>query len=78
MIKKKKKTDDFESRWAEENALKKLRGNIGLFGKTMFPTALSRDVPPFHYEIYKSLSDESIKRLLIAAPRGTAKSTVTS
>ena len=78
MVKKKKQTEDFESRWAEENALKKLRKNIGLFGKTMFPTALSRDVPPFHYEIYKSLSDDTIKRVLIAAPRGTAKSTVTS
>ena len=30
MVKKKKKTDDFESRWAEENALKKLRKNTQL------------------------------------------------
>ena len=28
MVKKKKQTEDFESRWAEENALKKLRKNM--------------------------------------------------
>jgi len=70
--------DSFEEKWAETNALKKLKSNIGLFGKTMFPTALNKDVPPFHHQIYKSLSDETLKRVLIAAPRGTAKSTVTS
>jgi len=70
--------DSFEAKWAEQNALKKLKNNIGLFGKTMFPTALNKDVPPFHHEIYKSLSDDSLRRVLIAAPRGTAKSTVTS
>ena len=70
--------DSFEEKWAQTNALKKLRQNIGLFGKTMFPTALNKEVPPFHHEIYKSLSDETLKRVLIAAPRGTANSTVTS
>lgn len=70
--------DDFEAKYAHAQALKKLRHNIGLFGKTMFPTALSKAVPLFHHEIYRNLSDEAIKRLLIAAPRGTAKSTVTS
>jgi predicted phage terminase large subunit-like protein len=69
---------DFEARWAQENALKKLKNNIGLFGKTMFPTALNKDVPPFHNQIYKALSEADKKRVLIAAPRGTAKSTVTS
>jgi len=72
------KLDDYESRYAQELALKKLRKNIGLFGKTMFPTALNKDVPPFHHEIYRNLSDDEEKRVLIAAPRGTAKSTVTS
>ena len=70
--------DTFEEKWAEQNALKKLEKNIGLFGKTMFPTALNKEVPLFHHEIYKSLSDETLRRVLIAAPRGTAKSTVTS
>ena len=72
------KIDSFEEKWAEQNALKKLKRDIGLFGRTMFPTALNKDIPPFHNEIYKSLADESLKRVLIAAPRGTAKSTVTS
>lgn len=70
--------DDFEAKYAHEQALKKLKNNIGLFGKTMFPTALNKEVPAFHHEIYRYLSDESVKRLLIASPRGTAKSTVTS
>ena len=70
--------DSFEEKWAEQNALKKLKKDIGLFGRTMFPTALNKDIPPFHNEIYKSLADETLKRVLIAAPRGTAKSTVTS
>ena len=70
--------DSFEQKWAEQNALKKLKKDIGLFGRTMFPTALNKTIPPFHNEIYKSLSDETLRRVLIAAPRGTAKSTVTS
>jgi len=70
--------DSYEERYAREQALKKLRTNVGLFGKTMFPTALNKKVPPFHHDIYKNLLDGEVKRLLIAAPRGTAKSTVTS
>ena len=70
--------DDYEQRYAAKKALRKLRDNIGLFGKTMFPTAINKAVPPFHHDIYKNLSDGLVKRLLIAAPRGTAKSTVTS
>jgi|TARA_R100000501_G_C2630246_1_gene125417 predicted phage terminase large subunit-like protein len=73
-----KKSKNFEKQWEEQNALKKLKRNIGLFGKTMFPSALNRSVPSFHHEIYKALSDETLRRVLIAAPRGTAKSTVTS
>ena len=72
------KIDDFEQKYAEQQALKKLKSNVGLFGVTMFPTAINKSVPPFHHEIYKNLADESKKRVLIAAPRGTAKSTVTS
>lgn len=71
-------SSDFEEQWAQQNALKKLKNNIGLFGKTMFPTALNKDVPPFHNEIYQALKEHDKKRVLIAAPRGTAKSTVTS
>ena len=53
--------DSFEAKWAEQNALKKLKKDIGLFGRTMFPTALNKDIPPFHNEIYKSLADESLE-----------------
>ena len=73
-----KKTNSFEENYAQQQALKKLKDNVGLFGKTMFPTALNKDVPPFHHEIYQALRNDSKKRVLIAAPRGTAKSTVTS
>ena len=70
--------NDFEERYAKKQALKKLFKNIALFGRTCFPTALRKATPPFHHEIYANLRDRSKKRVLIAAPRGTAKSTVTS
>ena len=70
--------EDFEAKYAKQNALKKLKSNLGLFGRTMFPTAIAKAVPPFHHEIYRNLADDDNKRVLIAAPRGTAKSTVTS
>ena len=69
---------DYEQEYQKLNALKKLRTNMALFGRTMFPTALRKEIPPFHGEIYKALGDDSLKRVLIAAPRGTAKSTTTS
>ena len=69
---------DFEEKYAEKQALKKLYSNIGLFGKYCFPTALFKDTPEFHNEIYRDLKDPNVKRLAIAAPRGTAKSTSTS
>ena len=49
-----------------------------LFGRFCFPTALRKVTPPFHHEVYRDLSDDSVRRVLIAAPRGTAKSTVTT
>ena len=70
--------NNFEEVYAKKQALKKLYQNIALFGRTCFPTALKKATPPFHHEIYKNLRDRSKKRVLIAAPRGTAKSTVTS
>ena len=69
---------DFEERYAQLEALKKMRKNMALFGRYCFPTALRKQTPPFHHEVYASLKDDDIKRVLIAAPRGTAKSTVTS
>ena len=70
--------NDFEAIYAKKQALKKLFHNIALFGRTCFPTALRKATPPFHHEIYSALRNRNKKRVLIAAPRGTAKSTVTS
>ena len=69
---------DFEERYAQKQALKKLYTNMALFGRYCFPTALRKEIPPFHFNIYKSLSDNEQRRVAIAAPRGTAKSTTTS
>ena len=55
-----------------------LARNMGKFGKICFPKALTRAVPDFHQEIYKTLLNEEYKRVMVAAPRGTAKSTVAS
>ena len=51
---------------------------MALFGKHCFPTALRKSTPPFHTEVYANLADDEKRRVLIAAPRGTAKSTVTT
>ncbi len=70
--------NDYEEHYEKLQALRKLKNNIGLFGRFCFPTAAKRTTPIFHNEIYNHLSDDSVKRILIAAPRGTAKSTVVS
>ena len=69
---------DYEALYEKKQALKKLRNNIALFGRVCFPTALRKATPPFHHEIYSALRNREKRRVLIAAPRGTAKSTVTS
>tara|TARA_R100000808_G_C2151847_1_gene161019 strand:- start:1659 stop:3173 length:1515 start_codon:yes stop_codon:yes gene_type:complete len=70
--------DDLEAASEKKELLLKLRADIGLFGRVCFPTALNKATPPFHKEIYSAIKDESIPRVLIAAPRGNAKSTVIS
>ena len=69
---------DYEAQYEELKALQKLRNNMALFGRHCFPTALQKQTPPFHHEVYSSLADDATKRVMIAAPRGTAKSTVTT
>ncbi len=69
---------DYEDKYEQLQALKKLRNNMALFGKHCFPTALKKTTPPFHNEVYADLSNDDKRRVLIAAPRGTAKSTVTT
>jgi len=70
--------EDFEALYEKKQALRKLYNNMALFGRHCFPTALRKATPPFHHEIYSHLRNRNKKRVLIAAPRGTAKSTVTS
>ena len=72
------KENDYEATYALEKEKSGFRKDMGWFGKYCFPTALAKETPPFHRDIYKSLKDDDIKRVLIAAPRGTAKSTVCS
>ena len=67
---------DYEEQYAQKQALKKLKNSMPLFGRHCFPTALRKATPPFHHEIYRTLANEENRRVLIAAPRGTAKSTV--
>ena len=69
---------DYEEKYEQLQALKKLKSNMALFGKYCFPTALKKSTPPFHTNIYKDLANNEKRRVLIAAPRGTAKSTVTT
>ena len=69
---------DYEEQYEQLQALKKLRNNMALFGRHCFPTALRKNTPPFHKDVYSYLADERKRRVLIAAPRGTAKSTVTT
>ena len=69
---------NFEADYAKRKALEKLYHNMALFGKVCFPTAIRSSTPPFHQELYKALLNKGKKRVLAAAPRGTAKSTVFS
>ena len=69
---------DYEEQYSQMQALKKLRNNMALFGRHCFPTALRKSTPPFHKDVYSALANDNKRRVLIAAPRGTAKSTVTT
>ena len=69
---------DYEEQYSQMQALKKLRNNMALFGRHCFPTALRKSTPPFHKDVYANLANDDKRRVLIAAPRGTAKSTVTT
>jgi len=52
--------------------------SIEAFATMFMPKVTFANTPPFHKAIYRDLEDESIKRLAIIAPRGHAKSTVSS
>ena len=69
---------DYEAQYEQKKVYEKLYNNMALFGRICFPTALNKDIPPFHTEVYRTLADDDKTRVAIAAPRGTAKSTTTS
>ena len=59
-----------------KRAILEMHDSIELFGKHCFPTAFTKKTPAAHREIFDCVVNEDIKRLLIAAPRGFAKSTI--
>lgn len=69
---------DYEEQYERKKVYEKLYKNMALFGRICFPTALRKEIPPFHHDIYRNLADSKVIRAAIAAPRGTAKSTTTS
>ena len=72
------KAHDYETAYALQKEKEGFKRDMGWFGKYCFPKALAKDTPDFHRDIYKELKNDNTKRTLIAAPRGTAKSTVCS
>jgi len=68
-------SENFEEQYEKLNALKRLKANMGLFGRVCLPSAISKAVPSFHNEIYSMLGDLDKKRVMVVAPRGTSKST---
>lgn len=70
-----KNLEDYEELYERFQVLKKLKNNMPLFGRVCFASAISKEVAPFHYEICKSLGALDKKRVLVSAPRGSAKST---
>lgn len=68
----------YEQEYEYKEAVRRLRRFPLIFGKKMFPGAFKKDSPPHHAKIMQALVDRAVRRVLIAAPRGTAKSTVAS
>jgi len=50
--------------------------NIHLFAQFIFPEHCRYDTPAFHRHIFELITDDTKKRVALAAPRGHAKSTV--
>lgn len=69
---------DYELEYERLNALKRLKNNMALFARVCLPTALQKETPPFHNDIYNTIIRPENDRVMIAAPRGSAKSTVIS
>lgn len=56
--------------------VRRFKESVEYFAKEVVPQILVNDIPEFHSELYKLVLEE--KRLVVAAPRGFAKSTVAS
>jgi len=48
--------------------------DMAYFGRTCLPDTFTNETPAFHHEMYDAFHDETIKKLLIVAPRHHAKS----
>ena len=59
---------DYEEQYEKKKIYEKLYKNMALFGRHCFPTALRKEIPPFHQDIYRNLADASTPRVAIAAP----------
>lgn len=55
-----------------------LKENLSLYGRYFFPRAFTMATPPFHQEVCKALANTKQRLTGIAAPRGSAKSTLVS
>ena len=50
---------DYEEEYSQKKVYEKLYRNMALFGRTCFPTALNKEIPPFHKEVYQTLANPS-------------------
>jgi hypothetical protein len=60
----------------KDQVLEILRKSIIEFGRVVTPVSFYLPTPPIHYEITDSFLKETIKKLLVIAPRGIAKTSL--
>jgi hypothetical protein len=61
----------------QEETLRKCANDLEFFGRTISQSSFTLKSPPFHKKITSLLMNTSIPQLMIEAPRGCAKSTLT-
>jgi len=67
-----------ELNYQKSQLINRLYNDIAEFGTACFPDAFSKASPPAHKEIFDMILNTDNRRVLIAAPRGFAKSTIMS
>jgi len=67
-----------ELEYKKSQVRQKFYHDIAAFGRGCFPDAFKKGSPPAHAEIFSEIMNKKKKRVLIAAPRGFAKSTIMS